>query len=372
MTTVTDSSSHRGLAPPTPPPDGRRRPRLVTFVLASAALAMVVALTATGCGNDSGTGGTDDTGGTVVDATDDGGDPRPVRHAAGTTEVPADVDQVVALDQPAALNALSLEVEPAVVLAGFQAQPGADEILAGHDIATEPYSVAQPSLETVAAARPDLILASGHPSTIAAYEQYSAIAPTVVIPFSTDWHDQLAVAAAALHRADEADALAARIDRRIDDLRDTIARHDLDGTTISVIGSIRGDPFAFPNSGLAGRLLTQLGLARPPAQDIEVAADRGFIMFSPERLVDHDADTLITVTGAVYDTAETITGSPLYPHLDAVDRGDDFRVSGDMWLGAFPFAAAWIVDDLDHILIHEEQPDTAAALDRWDALLHTD
>lgn len=297
---------------------------------------------------------------------------RRVVHAAGTTTVPAEIGRVVALDQPAALGALSLGVRPARVLAGFQAQPVADEILAGYDIATEPYSLAQPSLERVARARPDLIIGSGHPRTIAAYDQYTAIAPTVVVPFSTDWRDQLSVTAAALGRRDQAEALAARIDRQARQLRDAIAGRGLDGTSVSVIGSIRGEPFAFPNSGPAGRLLAQLGLTRPPAQDVEVASDQGFVTFSTERLPDHDADVLVTVTGAVYDTEETITRSPLYRRLDAVEQDRVYRASGDVWLGAAPFAAAWILDDLSHILLDHEQAPATPVFERWRTLITAD
>jgi len=327
--------------------------------LAAAAMAMAA------CG-----GSTDRS--SPVDGSAGGSGHREVVHAAGTTDIPADIDRIVALDQPAALNALSLGVAPAVVLAGFQAQPEAEEILASYGIETEAYSVAQPTLEAVAAAQPDLIIGSGHPATIAAYDQYTAIAPTVIIPFSTDWHDQLSVTAAALDRSHEADALTARIDQRADDLQAAITDRGLDNSSISVIGSIRGGPFAFPNSGLAGRLLTRLGLARPAIQDVEVAPDQGFVTFSSERLLDHDADTLITVTGAVYDTTETITRSPLYQQLHAVETNDDYQVSGDMWLGAAPFAAAWILDDLTHILAHEQQPPTTAATERWNTLIATD
>jgi iron complex transport system substrate-binding protein len=335
----------------------RRRGRLTVGVVAA------VVIVAIACGGET------DSGPSAAGQASRG---RQVVHAAGTTNVPADVDRVVALDQPAALNALSLGVDLAVVFTGFQAQPETEEILANHDIATEPYFVAQPDLEAVAAARPDLIIGSGHPATVAAYDRYSAIAPTVVIAFSTDWHDQLSVTAAALDRHAQADALAARINRRVRDLRGAIADRGLDSTSVSVIGSIRGEPFAFPNSGLAGRLLTRIRLSRPAAQDVEVASDQGFVTFSPERLPDHDADTLITVTGAVYDTSETIIGSPLYERLQAVRDGHDYHVAGDMWLGAAPFAAAWILDDLAHILIHERQPPTTAATERWNVLVTAD
>jgi len=99
-----------------------------------------------------------------------------------------------------------------------------------------------------------------------------------------------------------------------------------------------------------------------------VPAQQGIVAFSLERLTDHDADTLITVTGAVYDTEAVITTSPLYAALGAVGRGRAFQVSGDMWLGAFPFAAAWMLGDLEDILL-DDRPAGGTALERWSMLV---
>jgi hypothetical protein len=46
-----------------------------------------------------------------------------------------------------------------------------------------------------------------------------------------------------------------------------------------------------------------------------------------------------------------------------------YRVSGDVWLGAAPFAAAWIHDDLDQILLHDRQPPLTDAPTRWSELV---
>jgi iron complex transport system substrate-binding protein len=325
--------------------------RSVRLVAATATGLVLAALLAAGCGIGD---GADTTGG--------------VAASPGELQSSSDDRRVVALDQPAALNALSLGVEPSLVFAGFGSQPELEEILASHDIPLQPFTISEPSLEAVAAARPDLIIGSGHPVTTAAYDDYSAIAPTVVIPFVADWRAQLDAVAAGLDRQDEADRLAAYIDERMDALRRALVDRGVDGKTVSVIGSIPGEPFAFPGSGLAGRLLTQLGLARPPAEDVEVPAQQGIVAFSLERLTDHDADTLITVTGAVYDTEAVITTSPLYAALGAVGRGRAFQVSGDIWLGAFPFAAAWMLGDLEDILL-DDRPAGGTALERWSMLV---
>lgn len=328
--------------------------------MAGLVTALILLSVACGGGDDSGdsTGGEGSPGGSHV-----------VSHAAGRTEVPTEIGRLVALDQPAALNAIALGVEPAVVYAGFQSQPALDEILASYDITPEPLSLASPSFEAVAGARPDLVLGSGHPGTIASYDTYSEIAPTVVVPFAADWRRQLDVTAQALGRGEDADRLVAQVDQRIDELRAAFAERGVAGTTVSVVGSIRDQPFAFPRSGLAGRLLDDLGLARPAAQDVDVAADQGFVLFSPERLTEHDADVLVTVADAAYDTDQVITTSPLYDGLHAVRADRVFRASADMWLGALPFAAVWIVEDLATILLHDDQPDTTNALERWRALV---
>jgi hypothetical protein len=40
-------------------------------------------------------------------------------------------------------------------------------------------------------------------------------------------------------------------------------------------------------------------------------------------------------------------------------------------LGAAPFDAAWILDDLAHILVHRRQPPAASA-ERWNTLVTPD
>lgn len=295
--------------------------------------------------------------------------PRTVVHAAGTTEIPAGVERVVVLDQAAALDALALGVEPAVAFAGFGSQPPLDEIIATYpDVEVEPYAVLAPSVEAVAAAAPDLILASGHPSTIATYDAYRSIAPTVVIPYDADWRDQLDVAAAALGREARGAEVAAVIEHAVAALRDAVAADGLAGTTVSVLAARGGTPYAFPTSGLAGQLLADIGVDRPAAQQVPATGPVPFIPFSVEALADHDADVLILLDSAATDTDEVIVAAPLYPTLGAVTAGRAYAVDGDMWLGASPFSALWMAQDLTSILVDHRAPDhLGGAVERWQA-----
>lgn len=296
--------------------------------------------------------------------------PRTVAHAAGSTVIPPGVERIVVLDQAAALDALALGVEPAVAFAGFGPQPPLDEIIASHpDIAVEPYAVLAPSIETVAAAHPDLILASGHPTTISTYDAYSAVAPTVIIPYDADWHDQLAVAADALDRQTRGAEVADVIEAAVTDLRDAVTANGLTGTTVSVLGARGGNAYAFPASGLPGQLLADIGAGRPPAEQAPASGPVPLIPFSIETLGDHDADVLILIDSAATDTRDVIVASPLYPTLSAVAAGHAYTVDGDMWLGATPFSALWITQDLTSILVDGRAPDDlGTALDRWHAL----
>jgi iron complex transport system substrate-binding protein len=323
----------------------------------------VIAMVGAACGDDD--GGSDGampgpTGaGTVAERT--------IEHAAGTTTISGTPQRIVALDEHAALDVVGLGGAPTTVYGGFRSGVGTD-ILNGLGFEVEPYALTAPDLEAVAAARPDLILGSGHPGTVSAFGDYSQIAPTVVVPIDASWHEQLDVVAAALDREEEATAFAGALEERITELASELEEAGRTGDSVAVVGGIRGGPFAFPASGLPGRLLADLGLTRPPAEDVTVPPEQGFVMFSAETLADHDADVIITVDGDVFDTETTILESPLFASLAAVAEGEVYAVAGDMWLAGSPFTAAWIVDDLAAILVDGQDPEADPAA-RWGAVV---
>ena len=124
--------------------------------------------------------GTGDDGSPAADNGD--GDTRTITHAAGETEVPADLDRVVTLWAPTFAAMLSLDEQP--VGYAFNAEPveGVD-YPEGFDIdALEHvgHSV-ELDFEEIAAVGPELIIGTSVHEEM--YDQLSELAPTVIL----DW-----------------------------------------------------------------------------------------------------------------------------------------------------------------------------------------
>ncbi|HYI59482.1 MAG TPA: hypothetical protein VEX66_15035 [Microlunatus sp.] len=67
---------------------------------------------------------------------------------------------------------------------------------------------------------------------------------------------------------------------------------------------------------------------------------------------------------------ESITGSELYPQLDAVRQDRSFPVSGEMWFGSNPVSVQWVLDDLSATLLDDRAPiPESAAPDRLEQLV---
>lgn len=85
----------------------------------------------------------------------------------------------------------------------------------------------------------------------------------------------------------------------------------------------------------AGRLLDDVGVARPEAQQVEVPDELPFISFSPELLTEHDAHVALPMAGGgVYDA---MTALP----LDAELTGSTATAEDEFWTSSHPFAVSW-------------------------------
>jgi len=269
-----------------------------------------------------------------------------------TAPSPDDGQVVVALDDFAALGALSVGVTPDLVLEAFD-YATTSAIFDDLGLATEPYG-AEPGLERVAAARPDVILGVSLPTTSAAREQLDAIAPTTVVDYTAGWREQLDQIAGALGREDAAAALAGRVDDAAAALAEDLAAAGRDGTVVSVVGD-NGGLFSVPEGSSVGSVLARAGLARPPAQTAATDPTSPFVTFSAETLADHDGDVVYLLSGGPYAT-EGLTSSPLWPGLGAVASGAVHEVSGELWLATSPFAVDWVLRNLRATLLDGDPP----------------
>ena len=311
---------------------GVSSPRIRTALCAAGLLLLA------GCGSD------DDAGATAGDAT--AGD------ATAGSAAPPDDQVVVALDDFAAMHALTLGVEPDLVLEVFEYE-STSAVFDDLGLQTRPYG-AELDLETVAGAAPDLILGVSIPTTASAEPQLDALAPTTVVDYTAGWDEQLASVAEALGRESTAEEIRQRLEDATAGLAADVEAAGLAGSVTSVVGD-NGGFFSPPAATAVGSVLAEVGLGRPPAQEQAGDPSSPFVTFTAETLPEHDGDALFLLSGGPYVT-EALTGSPLWAGLRAVQADAVHEVSGEVWLSASAFSVDWVLDDLRATLLDGTEP----------------
>ncbi|MDN5929698.1 MAG: ABC transporter substrate-binding protein [Pseudonocardia sp.] len=157
-----------------------------------------------------------------------------VDHAAGRTEVPAQVQRVVALDENAGLLLYELGAQPVEAL-GTASSVGVKQILIQAGIPVTPADFAVLPVEKVAVLNPDLIVGSATPGALEAYPRLSQIATTVLTGYSDPWSKQLAVGGASIGKADLAQQRTATLQTKIDDTRRELQERGIAGQSVSVL-----------------------------------------------------------------------------------------------------------------------------------------
>ena len=312
-------------------PLARRRPVLSTATLAAAALV----LTACGGGSSSAT-----------DTSEAADQETTVGTAYGDVTVPAEPERVVTLAESALDVSLAVGITPV----GTTASRGGDSAPAylGEDAADIPVvaTVAEPNLEAILEAQPDLILASPN----LAQEQYdalTAIAPTVV-PEGTiedDWTAPLHTYAEALGADDELTSALDDVTARAEALA---GEGVLDGTAAVVRWAANG-PVLMNSALMSGSLLQAAG-----ATPVQAAAELGTRPHSDplslENLAQVDADRLFLAAFGADGTGalEAARSQPAFTQLQAVQEGATTEVDGSVWSSAAgPIAADLVMDDIE-------------------------
>lgn len=303
-------------------------------LLAALALPVVVVFAVTGCTAPAAT----PTGAPDTSAADTGS--HLVEHARGETEVPDDVQRVVVLEPVQLDTTVALGVIPvgAAVLneaAGVPAYLG--DAAAG--IATV-GTVPEPSIEKIAALKPDLILGTESRHS-ALYDQLSSIAPTVFMATQTDpWTDNVALVARALGDEAGADQLLAAYDERCAEIAET---YDVAGMTAQFVRPRDGILTLYGPTSFAGSTLECAGFSIPE-RDWEESIS---VDISPERVLEAQADVVLVSATDVTD--ETLvpdsirTNAASFPGLSIVDQS--------FWItGVGPLGGMTVLDDIDRIL----------------------
>lgn len=311
----------------------------------------LIAVLAAACGNGAQQTGEPSTAAGASPAAQSGA-MRTIEHAMGATQVPDNPERVVVLDTGELDSAIALGVVPvgavrAPVEDGFLDYLQDETATAGTELVG---TIEEPNLEAIARLNPDLILSSvlRHEDL---YDELSAIAPTVFTEtVGVVWKENLQVHAEALDRSVEGERLLADYEQRASALGAALREAHGDPPTISVVRFLPDSIRLYQKASFIGTVLEDVGLPRPPAQDVDDFAAE----ISLEHIPDMDGDVIFTtVYGPAEDTQQQeATDLSLWQDLDAVRQGAVHSVPDDYWmLGIGVGAANLVLDDLETTLL---------------------
>lgn len=190
--------------------------------------------------------------------------------------------------------------------------PYFSEALAGVENIGEYESV---SLEKIIDLQPDMIVTGNE----AAYEQYSKIAPTIVVPYGElkNTHEELTYFGKSLGKEAEAEAWLADYDQRIAAAKAKVESAIPSDAVFSVMQDWGGNTGVFgDNFGRGGQAVYQaLGL-KPPAKVAEQLMKEQIVEVSGEKLSDFAGDYIILTSDTL--TLAELKTEPIWKLIDAV------------------------------------------------------
>lgn len=208
----------------------------------------------------------------------------------------------------------------------------------------------EPSLETIVALQPDLIIGSG---MLGAGVQAIAaeIAPTVMIA-AENWKAYYRRLAEAAGRSDAAEEILGRYEARVEALKPRIP-----DAAVSVVRITSWDFQVYldaPQAYGPFLVMRDLGVRRPPYE----TSTGGATLKRPdwEELSQLTGDILLYIVGGANDSAvsgrhEEVIGNPLWAMLPAVRAGNVHRVDPGTWMEFSGAASAHrVLDDIERFV----------------------
>ncbi len=273
---------------------------------------------------------------------DEGGNTVTVTDAVGEATVPVTDQGIYALDELMATILLTLDVQPVTTAAFFQ-----DPLLAPVLISDRTELVEFGSIESIAATDPDLVLGIGHPNFIEIYDELNGVAPTVLPDFTDTWQAQTRTVAQIVDRVDEAEALIATVEGRIDALAAEIDEAGLAGQQAAILQDFGGSWFAYGPTTISGSVLASLGFTRSEIQSGE--GDFGFIPVAEELVPDEsNVEWVFGIATTSPDggpAGGSIIDNPLVGGADSVVTD-----VGEAWFNNSVLGAWIVLDDIEAIV----------------------
>jgi iron complex transport system substrate-binding protein len=251
-----------------------------------------------------------------------------IQHALGTTVVPAAPQRVVSLGYTDQDAILALGVVP-VAIREFTGNkpsatwPWAEDLLQGRQ---PQVLTGEVGVESIAALRPDLIVAVSAGLTPEQYDTFSRIAPTITQPvgfpaYQTPWQDATRLIGTALGQSGRAEQMVTDLDVRFAAVREHYPQFAGKRAALAAASSTgAGRYFVWNSHDNRGRFLGSLGFTMP-AQFDQLAGQNFYAEISTEQLGLLDQNDLvgwITIPGTANSGLEQ---QPGYPALRVGQEG---------------------------------------------------
>jgi iron complex transport system substrate-binding protein len=252
-----------------------------------------------------------------------------VQHALGSTVVPEAPQRVVSLGYTDQDAILALGVAPVAIREFTGNRPAATWPWASDRLqGRQPQVLTGDAIdaETVAALRPDLIVAVSAGLTQEQYDVFSRIAPTITQPPGADpyqaaWQDATRLIGTALGRTDEAERMVADLEARFAAVRAQFPQFAGRSAAIAAASSAgRGGFFVWTSEDNRGRFLGSLGFTVPAVFD-ELAGDNFYAEISSERLGMLDENDVVGWLEIPGNEQAALEQQPGYPALRVGQEG---------------------------------------------------
>lgn len=269
--------------------------------------------------------------------------PISIDSALGTATIPAEPTRVVTWGWGSTEAALALGVTPVAIQ--YQDYAGDDngmlpwvtEKLEADGLTTPTVLPNQQDVpvEAIAAAQPDLILATYSGITQSEYDQLEQIAPVVAYPdaaWSTPWKDNITLVAQALGRSAAGAELLASIEQEVAD--QAAAHPEFAGKTIALVYPGTDMVSVYTPEDARASFMLDLGFTTAPAVTALAPDDATFYYdLSAEKLNQLDADVLVAF-GASDDEIDAFLATSAGKLLPQTAAGTVAKVGGEAFVSA--------------------------------------
>ncbi|MFS8605837.1 iron-siderophore ABC transporter substrate-binding protein [Priestia megaterium] len=313
-------------------------------------LTIMTLLVLAACGN------SNSADGDKKEKTEGSSDTYTVKHAMDKTDIKGTPKRVVVLTNEGTEALLAMGVKPVGAVQSWLGNPWYDHIKGQMKGVKSVGTESEPSLEAIAALKPDLIIGNKMRQE-KVYDQLSQIAPTVFSEeLRGDWKSNFELYAKAVNKEEKGKEVLADYDNRVADLKKRLG--DQLKQKISVVRFTAGDVRIYHKDSFSGVILDQLGFARPESQDKDDFAEMNA---TKERIPAMDGDQLFyfsyeTGDGEATKLEKEWINDPLFKKLKVAQEDHVHKVDDATWNTAGGVLAANIVlDDIEKIFLDKKQ-----------------